>query len=65
MGESGVGDEIATQGGEMDDDESGRERFFTVGEVVELWEGAFVRGYLVCLLLLRGWKEMGYIRLKW
>jgi hypothetical protein len=21
------------------------ERFFTVGEVVELWEGAFVRGY--------------------
>ena len=45
MGEIGVGDEIATQGGEMDDDESGRQRFFTVGEVVELWEGAFVRGY--------------------
>jgi gas vesicle protein len=45
MGEIVVGNEIATQGGEMDDDESGRERFFTVGEVVELWEGAFVRGY--------------------
>ena len=45
MGEIGVGDEIATQGGEMGNDESGRERFFTVGEVVELWEGAFVRGY--------------------
>ncbi len=28
MGKSGVGDEIATQGGEMDDDESVRERFF-------------------------------------
>ena len=40
-----MGDEIATQGGEMDDDETGRERFFTVGEVVELWEAAFVRGY--------------------
>ncbi len=40
-----MGDKIATQGGEMDDDESGRERFFTVGEVVELWEGAFGRGY--------------------
>jgi hypothetical protein len=40
-----MGAEIGTQGGEMDDDESGRERFFTVGEVVELWEGAFVRGY--------------------
>ena len=40
-----MGDEIVTQGSEMDDDESGRERFFTVGEVVELWEGAFVRGY--------------------
>ncbi len=66
-----MGDEIATQGDEMDDDERGRERFFTVGEVVKLWEGAFVRGYRQAPavpafeLLLRGWKEMGYIRLKW
>ena len=45
MGASGGGDEMAMVGGKMDDNESKRERLFTVGEVVEFWEGAFVRGY--------------------
>ena len=36
---------MATVGGGMDDNDSGRERVFTVGQVVEFWEGAFVRGY--------------------
>jgi hypothetical protein len=45
MGDSGVGDEMAMVGGKMEDNESERERVFTVGEVVEFWEGAFVRGY--------------------
>ena len=45
MGDSVVGDDMATVVGGMDDNDSGRERVFTVGEVVEFWEGAFVRGY--------------------
>ncbi len=45
MGDSGGGDELAMVGGEMDDNESERERVFTVGEVVEFWEGAFIPGY--------------------
>ena len=46
MGDSGGGDdEMAMVGGKMDDNESEWERVFTVGEVVEFWEGAFVRGY--------------------
>ncbi len=45
MGDSGGGDEMAMVGGKMNDNEGERERVFTVGEVVEFWEGAFVRGY--------------------
>jgi hypothetical protein len=45
MGDSGGGAEMAMVGGKMDDNESERERVFNVGEVVEFWEGAFVRGY--------------------
>ncbi len=45
MGDSGGGDEMAMVGGIMDDNKSERGRVFTVGEVVEFWEGAFVRGY--------------------
>ena len=37
MGDSGGGDEMAMVGGKMDDNESERERVFTVGEVVEFW----------------------------
>lgn len=45
MSDSGVCDDIATGGVDTDDVESDRERIFTVGEVVEVWEGACVRGY--------------------
>ncbi len=38
-------DEMARVGGERDDEENTRERLFTVGEVVEFWEGSVVRGY--------------------
>jgi hypothetical protein len=42
----GGDDEMAMVGGETGDVESvRRERVFTVGEVVEFWEGAFVLGY--------------------
>ncbi len=45
MSDSGVCDDIATGGVDTDNDESERERIFTVGDVVEVWEGACVRGY--------------------
>jgi hypothetical protein len=44
MGERGGGDEIGRVGGETENGEISGERFFTVGEVVEFWEGAFVCG---------------------
>ena len=45
MGDSGGGDEMAMKVGLTGDDDSVRERVFSVGEVVEFWEGAFIRGY--------------------
>ena len=45
MSDSGVCDDITPGGVDSDDVESDRERIFTVGEVVEVWEGACVRGY--------------------
>ena len=38
-------DEMSMVSGDRDDGEDSQERVFTVGEVVEVWEGAFVRGY--------------------
>jgi hypothetical protein len=45
MGEMVGSDEMSMVRGDRDDGEYSQERFFTVGEVVEVWEGAFVRGY--------------------
>jgi hypothetical protein len=44
MGERGGADEIGMMGDENEDGEMSCERVFTVGEVVEFWEGAFVCG---------------------
>ena len=44
MGDREVTDELAMATVEKDSVESLEERVFTVGEVVEYWEGAFVRG---------------------
>ena len=44
MGERGGADEIGMIGDENEDGEMSCERVFTVGEVVEFWEGAFVCG---------------------
>lgn len=64
MGDSGVGDEMAMVGGKMDDNESERERVFTVGEVVEFWKVCLfvaIDKHQASLLLLRGWMEMDYM----
>ncbi len=45
MGEMAGSVEMVMVRGDRDDGEDLEERVFTVGEVVELWEGAFVRGY--------------------
>jgi hypothetical protein len=44
MGERGGADEIGMMGDENEDGEMSFERVFTVGEVVEFWEGVFVCG---------------------
>ncbi len=44
MEDSGGTDEVARVGVECETGESTCERIFTVGEVVEYWAGAFVRG---------------------
>jgi len=41
---SGVMNDVARKGDEMEDVETLGERCFTVGELVEYWEGAYVRG---------------------
>ena len=52
MGERGGADEIGMMGDENEDGEMSCERVFTVGEVVEFWEGAFCeeggRQWVVC-----------------
>ena len=44
MGERGGADEIGMMGDEIEKGEMSCERVFTVREVVEFWEGAFVCG---------------------
>ncbi len=45
MEDRGGADVMASVGDERDDEKMIRERLFTVGEVVEFWEGSSVRGY--------------------
>ena len=44
MGERGGADEIRMMGDEPEDEENLYERLFTVGEVVDFWEGSSVLG---------------------
>ena len=44
MGERGGADEIGMMGDENEDGEMSCERVFTVGEVVEFWEGPLYVG---------------------
>ena len=48
MGDREVPDELSMEKVEKESGVALEERVFTVGEVVEYWEGAFVRGVCAC-----------------
>ena len=66
MGDRSGADEMAMVGDEPKDGENLLERLFSVGEVVEFWEGSSVRGDRTDSLRLACFceegKEMGFMQ---